>query len=375
MQKYVGLLTKLNDLKEFEILEKDKHFFKSRVFQTLNEPDSTFQLVEYKYIDFSIIKLGRQIRETSNYDEDSQYITFYNIIFTAKEKIVLHETEAKKICFINCVFMSWVQIIGNPNILRFDNCVIKTYVSFNNSNFSKIEFESCVANLIQFSGKLDELIVSNTLINTLQLETVDTKNLFIWKNKIKSLKISSIKSDKIIFNTGQITKKSSINPCFETDIKLILKYSQKKTIPKTDEDSSLSEEYETALETLNFLKEKTPFKFDSIAIAKFEYLSKKIINKYSFIHILMWPFGYYLKPFRILLMSSAIISIFALIYFMTDKTQTPFKDHFFCSLKFFSKEFPDTYTNVTSLIQILERMIGIVFIASFPVSLVRRYLK
>lgn len=375
MQKYVGLLTNLNDLKEFEIIEKDKHFFKSRVFKTLNEPNSTFQLIDYSYIDLDLDLLERKIRETSTHDLESNYITFYNIIFTANEKLSLHNIQDKKISFVNCVFMSWVQLIGNPTSIRFDNCVINNYVSFNNSIFLKIEFESCVVKRIQYSGKLEELTVSNTLVKTLQLETVDSKDLFIWKNKIKSLKLSSIKSDKITFNTGQITKRSSINPFFERDIRKIINYAQKKSTPKTDEDKSLTEEYETALETLNFLKEKTPFKFDSIALAKFEYLSKTLINKYTLIHILMWPFGYYLKPLRILTMSLLIILFYALIYHLLDDPKISFNVHFFHSLNYFSKEFPNTYKNTTSLIEITERIIGIVFIASFPVSLVRRYLK
>jgi len=375
MKIFPCLLKSLNIHSKKDFLYKDKSFYLSLEFKSNNSND-IYKLYEFENIDFYPSNLDSRLKDNIRFDEEEIIVS--NVLFSSIEKLSINNANGLKLSFINCVFIKWIRFIGDPKHLSFDNCVINEYPSLPSENIYKIYFQSCSINKISYFGTLKDFDISGTYINTLEIIDITVDKFSMFFNKIDTFYINRIDSKNISCDPSQFIPVKSNSFLFIRKLKALINFSETNKKPILYEDGYLNGSLEYSLNTLLFLKEKTYFKHDSIAKSKIDYLIKILLNRNILIKSIFWPLGYFLRPSRIIIVSILTIIIFSCGYYMYDYYYLPshynYGYYFYKSITHFLFSIDSTFNGCLSIIQLIEKLLGIMLIASFPVSLVRKYL-
>ncbi|MGV7931181.1 MAG: hypothetical protein AB2L13_20140 [Spirochaetota bacterium] len=368
------LLTHYKNKKD--ALYKLKSHYLEITFQSNNTRES-YSLIEYKYIDFNF-KLAKSIlKENILIENDSVVIS--NVVFTADEKVSIDYFEHYAITFINCVFMKWIRFINDPIEIHFDNCIINEYPSLPSNETKKIFFVGCSINKISYHGKILELNISHSFIHILELSEAECEDLIIAFDSIDHFSFYETSFKKIIFDPSQIRNMQPGSFFYLFKLKKAINYKSIKKKSLNYKDGYLNYSIEAALQTLVFFKQNTHYKYNSIVISKIDYLMKVILNRRISQKIILFPLGYFLKPFRIIISSIIVIIIFSGIYLLIDylngKQISYYSVYLYDSFRFFFDGFDANFKGLLSIIQIIERILGVLLMASFPVALVKKYLQ
>lgn len=306
-------------------------YFKSYKFY--NRAKEVFTLTEYPYID-----LSRRDEDMSHYvdgnvkKDDNVY--FINILYSTSEKVVCDNNLGNiKLHFWNCVFNSYIKFTVVPKEIHFVNCVFLTKISFlNEYPITRLDFTDCSLKEFVISGSnIQVLSVVGSYFNNFKLESSQFKDLYLSGNMIDRFTIVDTMHEKLEFDPQQIVAQKPHQPFFvkrlcsaisdqrlsSEDMSFFKRIGRVIGWWPSDKSSQQIEDWRkrSRLETLNFLKKQTVYRYSSFARANIDYLQQKILFEDSLLKLVLWPLGYFLKPIRIMLLSLFVIGGYGFIYY------------------------------------------------------------
>lgn len=380
MEKYPALLLNHNLKQKRAELGMDKAHYASRRFKSRNN-DKEDILREYKDVDVMFNGLfAHKLKDNLKTKRDQ--VTIWNTFFSADEKVLIDTRSAMSITFINCVFASYIQFVEVPSSIEFDHCILNRNVSIPEPN-RKVHLVSSAVDTLSLTGEFESVSITNSFVRNLYLNDIRAKFVHIISSEAESVQLTNIISQDIVINPDELLSTGPERFSFESRIrkairyKSPIKYSFKRK--RRDHAKGLEIGIEKSLETLRTLKESTYYRHNSVALSKLEYITKSLVSRYSISSYLLWPVGFFLKPTRIVYTSILVSAIYGVIYFVMDilngiHPSGPI-DYAYHSCKFFFSAFPDSFNGPITLLQFSERILGMLLVYSFTVSLVRKYLK
>ena len=286
------------------------------------DSEKEYKLKEINSVDLTIY--DRDTEHLNDGDDNKKDIYFVNCLFINQEKLSISEFEDCNLHFYNCAFGNRIALACSPLSIMFDKCVFLESFSLRLALYEKTTSislsSSSIKDLYLYDGYMDSISISSCFVEKMMFQNIEVDKLSIILNRLRKICLTNVEFSMRDFDPSQIISLNSLL-FFTRNLKRSINYNPAIKLGVKEKTKSFligekpSYEYKmNRLNTLEFLKNSSIYKFSPLKKACIEYLKQDILYQRSSIRLLLWIFGYFLRPIRIILLSLFTIFYFAILY-------------------------------------------------------------